>query len=277
MSPNDLLSAFNDLMQGINAAVLSASEAWWVLPVIFVMCFVDGFFPVVPSESLLVALASVWGGTMGWLPVVFLALVGAAGAFLGDQVAYSIGKAVGTRRFKWMNRPKVRKAFDLAEHQLEARGAVLIFTARYIPIGRVAVNFTAGATGFSRKRFTFFDAAACLMWGFYSVGIGALAGQWMAHNKLLAIVISVAIAVVLGWVLDRLIHRFLLRFRPQSSVLAEQREMVTRRLGGRTEVIVPRPGEAAASPGPEPTPGVRRVAPAPEPTPGARRVAPEDA
>jgi len=247
MSPNDLFTAFTDLMHAINAAVLSASEAWWVLPVIFTMCLIDGFFPVVPSESLLVALASVWAGTAGPWAVVLLALVGAGGAFLGDQIAYSIGKAVGTRRFRWMNRPKVRKAFDLAEHQLEARGAVLIFTARYIPIGRVAVNFTAGATGFSRRRLTFFHGLACLMWGFYSVGIGALAGQWMAHNKLLAIVISVAIALALGWVIDRLIHRFLLRFRPQSAVLAEQREAVRRRLGGRSEVLRAGAIEAEAS------------------------------
>ena len=243
--------SFSAIIQLINDWVLGASEAWWVLPVIFVLCLGDGFFPVLPSESLLVALASVWAGSVGAWPVIALALVGAVGAFIGDQIAYSIGKSVGTRRFRWMNRPKVRKAFDLAEHQLEARGAVLIFTARYIPIGRVAVNFTAGATGFSRRRFTFFDGLACLMWGFYSVGIGALAGQWMAHNKLLAIVISVAIALVLGWVLDRLIHRFLLRFRPQSTVLAEQRETVRRNVGGRTEVLPEEPRRQPQEPAAE--------------------------
>jgi len=205
MSLSELTSAINDW-------VLGASGAWWVLPVLFLLCLIDGFFPVLPSESLLVALASVWAASLGWWSLPILALVGAVGAFVGDQVAFRLGAAMGTRRWRWMNRPRIRRVLDMAEHQLEARGAVLIFTARYIPIGRVAVNLTAGASGFSRPRFSFYDALGCLIWGAYSVGIGALAGRWMEHNHLLAIVVSIAIAVALGWLLDRLIHRFLLRF-----------------------------------------------------------------
>lgn len=211
----------HQINQLINDWVLGASTAWWVLPVIFLFCVIDGFFPVLPSESLIVALAAVWVGWDAW-HVVALALVGAAGALIGDQIAYRIGRSVGTSRFKWMHRPRIRKVFDMAEHQLEQRGAVLIFTARYIPVGRVAVNFTAGATRYSQRSFTFFDTLGCVLWGFYSVAIGALAGHWMEDNKVLAIVISVAIAIVLGWVLDQLIHRLLLRFRPHSSVLDTQ-------------------------------------------------------
>ncbi|RKW70595.1 DedA family protein [Galactobacter caseinivorans] len=213
--------SLHQINQIINDWVLGASTAWWVLPIIFLFCVIDGFFPVLPSESLIVALAAVWVGWDAW-HVVALALVGAAGALIGDQIAYRIGRSVGTSRFKWMYRPRIRKVFDMAEHQLEQRGAVLIFTARYIPVGRVAVNFTAGATRYSQRSFTFFDTLGCILWGFYSVAIGALAGRWMEHNKLLAIVISVAIAIVLGWVLDQLIHRLLLRFRPHSSVLDTQ-------------------------------------------------------
>ena len=67
-----------------------------------------------------------------------------------------------------------RKAFAFARHELMKRGALLIFTARYIPIGRVAVNFTAGATRYPLGRFTVLDILACLAWGAYSVGVGAL-------------------------------------------------------------------------------------------------------
>ena len=218
MSLHEIGQFLGDVNHLINDSVLGAAGAWWVLPVIFILCFIDGFFPVVPSESLIVALAAVWAG-WGIGPLTILALVGAAGAICGDQIAYRIGRKVGVHRWAWMSRPKIRKVFDMAERQLTQRGAVLIFTARYIPIGRVAVNFTAGATGYSLRRFTFFDILGCVLWGFYSVAIGTLAGQWMEHNKLLAIVVSVAIAIVVGWVLDRLIHRVLLRFRPDSSVL----------------------------------------------------------
>jgi membrane protein DedA with SNARE-associated domain len=202
-------------MQVVNDGVLHAAWAWWVLPVLFLMCLIDGFFPVVPSESLMVALSSIWVGR-GFLPLVVLVLVGAAGAFLGDQVAFRIGRALGHRRTKWMRRPKVAKVFEAAERQLRRRGAVLIFSARYVPIGRVAVNITAGATGFSAKRFAFLDGIGCLLWGIYSVTIGSLAGNWMEHNRIVGIVISIVVAIALGWLLDRLVHTLVMHRYPKA-------------------------------------------------------------
>ena len=100
---------------------------------------------------------------------------------------------------------RAQKVVLFAERKLETSGALLIFTARYIPIGRVAVNLTAGATGFSHRRFTLFDTIGVLAWAAYSVGIGALAGNWMHDNKLVGIGISIVIAVVLGFVIDRIV------------------------------------------------------------------------
>lgn len=197
-------------MQAVNEAIIMASSVWWVLPVLFAFCFIDGFFPVVPSESLIVALASV-AVTSGTPNIVLLVVVGAAGAFCGDQVAYRMGRAVGTERWKWMRAPKARKAFNFAHHELMRRGALLLFTARYIPVGRVAVNFTAGATHFPLKRFAFLDAFGCLTWATYSSAVGAIAGHWMESNKLLGIVISIVVAIILGYLLDRIINRVLIR------------------------------------------------------------------
>lgn len=200
------------LADSLDAWVLATSGAWWVLPVIAACCLVDAVFPLVPSESLLVALASLWAGR-GPFPLIALALVGAIGAFLGDQIAFRIGRLVGSRRFRWMRRPRIAHAFDLAERQLERRGATLIFTARYIPVGRVAVNITAGATGFSARAFAFYDGLGCLLWGSYSVGIGLLGGHWMQDHRIIGVGVSVLIAVILGWALDQLIQRVLLRRR----------------------------------------------------------------
>ena len=63
-----------------------------------------------------------------------------------------------------MRRPKVQQVFAWARYELEKRGAVLIFTARYIPWGRVAVNYVAGTTGFPHRSFFFLDAFACVTW-----------------------------------------------------------------------------------------------------------------
>jgi membrane-associated protein len=42
----------------INEAVLHAAGQWWIYPVLLVFFFVDGFAMVVPSETLIVALAA---------------------------------------------------------------------------------------------------------------------------------------------------------------------------------------------------------------------------
>lgn len=197
-------------MEAVNEAIIMASSVWWVLPALFVFCFIDGFFPVVPSESLIVALASV-AVTSGTPNIVVLVLVAAAGAFCGDQVAYRMGRAVGTERWKWMRTSRAKKAFHFAHHELMRRGALLLFTARYIPVGRVAVNFTAGATHFPLKRFSLLDAFGCLTWATYSSAVGLVAGHWMHQNKLLGIVISIVVAIILGYLLDRVMNFILTR------------------------------------------------------------------
>ena len=192
-------------MDVINEVILYASTAWWILPLLFLFCLIDGLLPVVPSESLIVALASV-AVASGAPPLLLLGLVGAAGAIAGDHFAYRFGRRIGLDRFRWMRRRRARKTFAVARRELERRGALLIFTARYIPIGRVAVNFTAGATRFSRRRFTLLDVLGCLTWSAYSTTIGAVGGHWMKDNALLGIALSISIAMVFGFIVDRVIN-----------------------------------------------------------------------
>lgn len=47
-----------------------------------------------------------------------------------------------------MRKQKTAAAFAWARRELDQRAAAIILTARYIPVGRIAVNMTAGATGF---------------------------------------------------------------------------------------------------------------------------------
>ncbi|MGO2552765.1 DedA family protein [Glutamicibacter arilaitensis] len=191
-------------MELVNEAITQAASAWWILPLLFLFCMIDAIFPVVPSESFLVSLAAV-GVHTGVPNLVLIGLLGAGGALLGDQITFAIGRKIGSRGFKWMRGKRAQRVLKYAEKKLATSGALLIFTARYIPIGRVAVNLTAGATGFSHKRFTIFDTIGVLTWAAYSISIGAMAGNWMHDNKLLGIIVSIVIAVVLGFIIDRIV------------------------------------------------------------------------
>lgn len=191
------------LVGQINVLIEHSAAQWWVIPLVSLFCLIDGFFLFLPSETAIVALASISAKTGD--PNIWILIMGAsAGAIIGDNIAYFLGRKLGTTRFNWMRRPRGAKAFAWAGKELEKRGAILIFTARYIPVGRVAVNFTAGATYFPWRRFALLDAIAVVTWAGYSVAVGTFAGRWVHDNPLLGVVIAVVFAVVIGFVVDHL-------------------------------------------------------------------------
>lgn len=193
-------------MQAINDFILAAAGQPWVLILVFACCVIDGFFPPVPSESVVVGLAAV-AATAGIPNPVLLAATAAAGAFIGDNIAYVIGRSAGTRRWAWMRGHRMQRAFRWAGMELRKRPASLILVARFVPIGRVAVNLTAGATNFPQPRFVGMTAFSAVLWGAYSVAIGLFFGQWFEENHALGVIVAVVCAIGLGILVDLAISR----------------------------------------------------------------------
>ncbi|MBP2414724.1 membrane protein DedA with SNARE-associated domain [Arthrobacter stackebrandtii] len=179
-----------------------ASGQPWAYAVVAACALLDGFFPPVPSEVLVVAMASLLA-SHGWAGLWMLAPAAIVGAFAGDNLAYAMGRALGTTRFRWMRRPFMQKSFAAAGKQLESRGAAMMMVARFLPVARVAANLTAGATGFPRRKFVAISAVSASLWAAYCIGLGALAGSWFAANPILALTVAVVAACLLGIVLDR--------------------------------------------------------------------------
>ncbi|WP_314647801.1 VTT domain-containing protein [uncultured Microbacterium sp.] len=189
-------------MDLLNDLILQAVASPWLLVVLFVVTVVDGFFPPVPSETVLVAAAAV-SVSDGGTGLLALGLVAALGATVGDNIAFLLGRRIGVSRWGWMRRPRVAAALAHAERALDERGAALILGARYIPVGRVAVNMSAGAFGYPWRRFLPLSVLAGLGWSALSLGIGLLAGKWVEDQPLVGALIGVAVAVTLGVVIDR--------------------------------------------------------------------------
>lgn len=195
------------MLDSINDFIIGESDALWLYPLLFAVCIIDGFFPPVPSESVLVTLGSLGGAT--GTPYLWAVIpVAALGAVIGDNIAYTLGKLVGTERWAWMRKPKTASAFDWARRALDERGPVIIVTARFIPVGRIAVNITAGATGYPRRVFLPLTVIAGLIWASYSALMGHFVGSWFESQPLLGTVVSIAVAVVVGFIVDRLMQRF---------------------------------------------------------------------
>jgi membrane-associated protein len=188
-------------VQEINEFILAAAGQPWVLVLVFACCVIDGFFPPIPSESVVVGLAAVAATADIPNPLLLIATAG-AGAFVGDNIAYLIGRGTGTRRWAWMRGPRMQAAFHWAGRELRKRPASLILVARFVPIGRVAVNLTAGATGYPRTKFMGLTVLSAAVWAVYSVAIGLFFGQWFEDNHLLGATIAIVCAILLGILVD---------------------------------------------------------------------------
>ena len=95
---------------------------------------------------------------------------------------------------------------------LTERGAAFIIAARYVPIGRVAVNMTAGAVHYPRIRFTLIAAIAAVLWGGYSTLLGMGAGLFLHDHPLVGIAVGMTGGVLLGFAVDALLKRMDGRF-----------------------------------------------------------------
>lgn len=199
-----MLEPLNAFLENLDVWVNGIAASLWVYPTLFGLVMIDGFFPPVPSESVVITLAVAAGADAG--PILWLVfIVAAVAAWCGDQIAYMIGRFIGTERIPFLRSGRGLKAITWARNALATRGASFILAARYVPVGRVAVNMSAGAVGFPQRRFMIFSGFAAVVWATFSVGIGALAAQWLGHNTLLAMVVGVAVGLIAGFLVDRLV------------------------------------------------------------------------
>ncbi len=196
-----------DWISAIEDWVPMLAESLWVYPALMLFATIDGFFPPIPSESVVIGLASL-SVSHGEPNLGLIALAGAIGAFTGDQIAYMIGSRVDVHALRLFRTPRGRRALAWAEHALAHRGSSFILAARYIPVGRVAVNMTAGALGYPRKRFVGLTALAAVTWALYGTVVGAGAGLWLENHPVIAVVAGVVVGTAAGIAIDWVLRRW---------------------------------------------------------------------
>ena len=204
------MSAFDTLQVG---SVLSYLIAL-VIPAL------DAILPVLPGETVIIALGVTSAGSTD--PRIAL-LVGcaAAGAFLGDNLCYFLGRRFShatARRFFTTAKGKRTRAW--AERSLANYGPQLIIVCRFIPGGRTAVTLTCGLTGYPRRRFTAATAVAAVIWALYAFFIGRLGGRAFEDNSWAGLAIAFGASVAISAVIE-VIRRLLARRRRASATAAQ--------------------------------------------------------
>jgi len=185
------------------------SANWWFLLIIFSVALLDSVIPIVPGETTVIVGGVAAGAGNQTLALVILA--GAAGAFFGDNLAYTIGRRFEPRVNAWAERsPKRSVRLEQAGHQIRKRGGPLLITARFIPGGRTVLTISSGITQQPRRWFATWVAVAGLIWATYAAGLGYLFGQafeddhalafWLAFGTALGIT---ALIEIIRWIRDR--------------------------------------------------------------------------
>ena len=172
----------------------------WVYPLIVGIAALDAILPLVPSEATVIAAAALAG--TGDLVLAFVLVAGAAGAVLGDNVAYLIGRAGQGRGTGKVRSPKWRARIGRAETMLRQRSATIIIVSRFIPGGRTATMLSAGLVGLRWRRFVAYDLAAAFLWSGYASLIGLVGGRAFADEPLHALLLAFGLAAVLTLLLE---------------------------------------------------------------------------
>jgi membrane-associated protein len=177
-------------------------------PVLFLALLVGSAGVPLPASLLLVAAGSfVEQGELDLWPVLALS---AAGAVLGDNVGYALGRWGGRRLTRRLGGfVGGEKKVEEAEEWLKRRQGAGVFLSRWLltPLGPV-VNLTAGATEYPWPRFLLYDVLGEALWVVLYVLLGRFfSDRVQALSDLLGdltwAVLGMAAAVVLGVLLFR--------------------------------------------------------------------------
>jgi membrane-associated protein len=181
---------------------------WWFLGVVFGIALLDSVVPIVPSETtvIIAGVAVSVGETPYSLWMVIVA--GAVGAFIGDNVAYSLGRAfAGPFERRAQRKPKFGARLEWAEDQIRARGGLLLITARFIPGGRTLLTLSCGITRQRRAWFMGWVAVAVVIWASYAAGLAYVVGKPFEDNHTAAFWTAFGTALGVNVIIELVRHR----------------------------------------------------------------------
>ncbi len=202
--------------EGVTDAWLQAlAQSPWALPAMAALVVGDAFLVVIPGEAAVTTLGAL-AVAEGSPPLAAVIVVAAAAALTGDLGCYLVGRTAGLERWRWMRGPRVAAALGGARTALHRRGATLMFTARFIPFARLAVNLVAGASRMPMRRYLLLAAPAASAWALYQALLGAAVAALIPGGTVAAVIASVVVAIVLGAAADAIVARAQRRRAPDA-------------------------------------------------------------
>jgi membrane protein DedA with SNARE-associated domain len=145
--------------------------------IIFLLVGIESFGIPLPGETALVTAAAFAAG--GRLNIALVILSAAAGAIIGDNAGYWVGRTGGIalvrrygRRFG-LDEAKLKRAQDF----FERHGAKTIFIGRFIALLRSWAAALAGVARMPYGTFMFYNALGGVIWAAVFGGLGYIFGR----------------------------------------------------------------------------------------------------
>lgn len=195
-------------MHLVDPAQISALLSTWGYGLILGVVALESAGLPLPGETVLVS-AAVYAGTTHELAIAGVIAAAAAGAILGDNVGFWVGREAGTpilARFGHLVGLDPRRQ-RLGQYLFQRYGGSIVFFGRFVAFLRAFAALLAGANQLDPIRFFLFNAAGGIAWatvfglGGYALGASfhRLAGPFGIAMLALALV-----ALVFGWRFYRL-------------------------------------------------------------------------
>jgi len=155
-----------------------------------------GFF--LPGDTLLFGAGIL--ASQGVFNLPGLVAVVVAGAIIGDNVGYSIGRRFGPRLFNRKDGVIFKQEYlQRAEAFYEKHGGKTVIIARFTPIVRTFAPVVAGIGKMSRRKFMAYYIVGCTLWGVMLPTLGYYAGSkipWIEHYVEPVIILVVAFSIL---------------------------------------------------------------------------------
>jgi membrane protein DedA with SNARE-associated domain len=166
---------------------------------VFLFVGIESIGIPVPGETMLVT-ASIYAGTTHRLSIQLVIASAAAGAILGDNIGYLIGRTGGYRLVRRYGR-YIRldeKRLKLGQYLFRRHGGKVVFFGRFFSVLRVFAAFLAGVNMMPWGRFLFFNATGGIIWSTaYGLAAYVLGNQIVRLSTPLNIALGVIGAVIL--------------------------------------------------------------------------------
>lgn len=182
----------------LNNLIDLLTGSMWTYPLLFGICVGDAVFPALPSETAMIVCGI--QAARGELSLEWVIAIGAAGAFVGDNSSYALGRFIGQPIIdRFFSGERARARLNWARRFLRERGSYVLVVARFIPGGRTATTFTSGVVHLKwPTQFAPYIFVAAILWAVYGALLGYIGGRTFRDQPILALVVAFGIAAAVG-------------------------------------------------------------------------------